>query len=437
MKKKPEILPEMVELNINDIRANPHQPRQYFDKGKLQILTDSIKENGLNTPIQIAWEDFGDGKKATLNDGERRLRAMKHAGFKKLRYGKEYIICDNTDLEYKGLIANCMREDLQPVEKGRAFLKILKRRGITNIDIAINSVNRAKDWIDNNFLAKPSSRNYFIPEKTIEAVAKDMKMIGVSGTNAIDLLKITKLPKDIQVKIISAPPNSKIYKEKVKMNRFGNMQKRKGNDRGEMIPISFARELARLGNDKMIRFFLKTAINRGWTARKLTLMVNDYLGSNFSPEQYIEAYQRGNKQTVRLGKNQKDELVGLTSSIDNMSSTLTSWRTINLIAMAEAFKQKEFAISGKGLLVSATRLKQALEGILLTTVELAKVKEEEKEIIKLPFKVVLTTPPKQRSGYRFTIPKDIADKFEGEVGDTIELTINSIIKENCFVSKAE
>jgi len=323
---------EMLELNINEIRTNPHQPRSYFDDGKLQILGESIHEHGLNTPIELVWDVRNDGKKATLKDGERRVRAMKlpinQKGYTTLHYGREYIIVEvksDADLEYGCLIANCMREDLQPVEKGRAFLKILERRGIKDIDMAINSVNRAKDYVDNNFISEPSSRNYFVSKETIKLVAKDMKMIGVSGTNAVDLLKITRLPKDIQKKIFFAPPNTKIVTEKMVINRHGDMIQRKGNDRGELIPISFGRELARLNDDKIVRFFLKNALRRGWTQRKLTLMINDFLEKKLSPDAYIEAYKNCCDKSIHA---KNDEINHLMLTMDKMSSTLTSWRTI-------------------------------------------------------------------------------------------------------------
>jgi ParB/RepB/Spo0J family partition protein len=428
---KMELKKEMMELDINEIRMNPHQPRHIFDEGKIIVLADSIKEFGLNTPIQLSWCEGKDGKKATLKDGERRIRAMKIAGLKKLKYGKEYIISDeeNEDLEVGGLIACCMREDLQPVEKGYALLKLLKRRGLTNLDMSINAVNRAKDYVDNNFLSEPSQRNFFVSKETIMQVAKDMKMIGVSGTNAVDLLKITKLPKDIQNKVIFAPPNTKIYKEKLKMSRQGKLVKRKGNDRGELIPISFARDLVRLDNEKILRFFLRTAINRQWNSRKLTWMVNDYLGSNLTPERYIEAYNNGCKQSVRANQCKEKELTQLISTIDSMTSTLTSWRTINLVAIADAFKQKEFAISSKGLLSATTKLKQALESVLLTTVELSKVKEEERQVINLPFRVTLGTTPKMKAkAFRFTMPKELGEKAGVEVGDTVEMQLKAVIK---------
>ena len=420
---------EILEIDIEKIRTNPYQAREYFDEGKLKILADSIKEHGLDTPLQVVLDDKGDGKVATLKDGERRLRALKMVGYTKLRYGKEFIIIevkDDAELEYRGLIANCMREDLQPVEKGKALLKILERRGIKNVEMAINSINRAKDWTDNGFMAEPSSRNYFVDKETIMLVAKDMKMIGVSGTNAVDLIKITRLPQDMQKKIFFAPPNSKISKEKMKINRHGDMVKRKGNDRGEYIPISFARELTRLDNDKIIRFFLRTALEREWTNRKLTLMVNDYIEKKLSPDVYITLYERNCEKSKTQAKD--DEINHLMLTMDKMSSALTSWRTINLVALADSFKQMEFKVSGRGLLNSTKNLKDALEKILLNTEQLEKVKGQEKKFLNIPFKVDLTTAPKQRVGYRFSIPSEIAKNIQAELGDTLEIMIVAVVK---------
>ena len=420
---------EMMELDINEIRVNPHQARKYFDEGKLQILADSVKEHGLDTPIQVIWDKRDDGKKATLKDGERRLRALKLDGYKKLHYGKEYIIIevkDDAELEYRGLIANCMREDLQPVEKGYALLKILERRGIKNIEMAINSINRAKDYTDNSFMAEPSSRNFFVSKETIMLVAKDLKMIGVSGTNAVDLIKITRLAKDIQKKIFFAPPNTKIAKEKMKINRHGDMVKREGNDRGEFIPISFGRELARLDDDKIIRFFLRTAIEREWTQRKLSMMVSDYIEKKLSSEAYIELYKKNCERCLHSSK--YEEIDHLIATMDKMASSLTSWRTINLIALADGFKQKEVAISGKGLLSSTGKLKNSLEEMLLSTKQLSKVKEQEKKFLNIPFTVDLTTAPKQRVGYRFSIPSEVARKINAELGDTLEIMIVAVVK---------
>ena len=426
-----EIKKDMMKLKMKEIRMNPHQPRKNFDEGKILVLADSIKEFGVNTPIQLSWCEGKDGKKATLVDGERRIKAMKKAGYKELEYGKEYIIVDaktDDDYEYKGLIANCMREDLQPAEKGDALMSLMKRHGVENVDIAISVINRAKDYVNNNFIAEPSKRNHFIPKETIKKIARDMKTIGVSGTNAVDLLKITQLPKDIQKKVIFAPPNFRIHKEKVKVNRFGKMQERK--DDGEKIPISFARELARLENTRMIRFYVDKAIKNSWTSKKMKMMVNDFLSSRISAEKYIERYKQNNKRCNKERKNTKKEIEALTREIDSFASMLTSFRTINLVAMANVFNQKMFLVSSKGLRTATKKLLDDMDKVLDTTKEVLKKKDERKEQLpKKPFRVRLGKQPHMKAkAYRFTIPKEIGEALKLEYGDEVEMQINAVYR---------
>jgi len=418
---------EFMSLNVEDIVLNPHQPRKSFDEGKIEMLADSIREIGLNTPITVRYSEKDD--RVVLIDGERRLRALKQAGISEIHYGEDYIFkeVDEDKAEFSGLIANCMREDLQPCDKARAFLKILERRGIkgkNQIDVAINVVNRAKDYVDNSFLSEPSARNFYVPKKTVKQVAKDMKMVGISGTNAVDLLKILRLPGSIQKKIVFAPPNSRIHKEKMKLSRHGKMVERK-NDDGDFVPVSFARELARLDDTKLIHFLLGKSIEKNWTSKKLCLMVNDFLKSSITAEDYIRDY--GKKINGAKIENQH-ELHGLMRSMDRFSSTLTSFRIINLVAMADKFKQKEFMISGRGLLDSTDKLKGALQETLLTVKELSKIKENEKKVLGEPLNVKLTVPPNQRDGFRFSIPAEVSRKLDAEPGDTLEIQVNAIIK---------
>jgi hypothetical protein len=114
--------------------------------------------------------------------------------------------------------------------------------------------------------------------------------------------------------------------------------------------------------------------------------------------------------------------------MDNFSSTLTSFRTINLFAMSSNFNQKMFMVSGTGLRASTQKLLHVLDDMLLTTRELLKVRESERKILNIPFKVTLTTPPKQRNGFRFTIPVELAQKIDAKIGDTLEIQINALIK---------
>jgi len=102
---------KLKEIPIKDIRPNPLQPREHFDKEKIQELSDSIKEAGLIQPIVVKPK----GKQFQVIAGERRWRALQLLKDKKV----PSIIRDVDDLIAKelSLIENWHREDLTSVER--------------------------------------------------------------------------------------------------------------------------------------------------------------------------------------------------------------------------------------------------------------------------------------------------------------------------------
>ena len=103
-------------ISIRSIKPNPHQPRQKFDETSLEELTASIKEKGSLTPITVQKE----GNQFILIAGERRLRASKKAGLKKIPV---YIIdvADDAEMIEMALIENIQRENLTPIEEAEAY----------------------------------------------------------------------------------------------------------------------------------------------------------------------------------------------------------------------------------------------------------------------------------------------------------------------------
>ena len=69
------------EIALSQIIANPDQPRRTFDEEALEELADSIREHGVISPITL--RDNGDGSYMIIA-GERRFRASKLAGLKKI-----------------------------------------------------------------------------------------------------------------------------------------------------------------------------------------------------------------------------------------------------------------------------------------------------------------------------------------------------------------
>ncbi len=123
-------LDKVVELDILEVEPMLNQPRKKFDKEKLEELSSSIKEQGILQPILVVKTDDG----YTIVAGERRWRAAKMAGLKKI----PAIIKDYTDTKKKqvALIENIQREDLNIVEVARAIKELMDIDGYTQAEVA-------------------------------------------------------------------------------------------------------------------------------------------------------------------------------------------------------------------------------------------------------------------------------------------------------------
>ncbi len=133
---------EIVELNIDDLRSNPYQPRQSFDETKLQELADSIKEYGVLEPIIVKKSVKG----YEIVAGERRTKACILAGVKTI----PAIIRDfsDEDMMQIAVLENIQREDLNPIEEAEAYSKLLKVLNITQEELG-KKLGKSRSHITN------------------------------------------------------------------------------------------------------------------------------------------------------------------------------------------------------------------------------------------------------------------------------------------------
>ena len=119
------------EIDLNNISANPKQPRTVFDEEQLTELALSIKEVGLLQPPVV--RSIGNGKYQLIM-GERRFRAAKLAGLKSI----PVIIRQTTDdqLLREALIENIHRSQLNPLEEGAAYQQLLNDFSYTHDELA-------------------------------------------------------------------------------------------------------------------------------------------------------------------------------------------------------------------------------------------------------------------------------------------------------------
>lgn len=148
------------EINLDDLRSNPYQPRKVFDDEKLEELTNSILEFGVIEPIIV--------KKSTIKGyeivaGERRTLAARRAGLKTI----PAIIRDFTDDEMMtiALLENIQRENLNIIEEAMAYKNMIESMHLTQDELA--------------------------------------KKLGKSRSHVTNILGILKLPKKVQDMVLN------------------------------------------------------------------------------------------------------------------------------------------------------------------------------------------------------------------------------------------
>ena len=131
------------EISISKIKTNQYQPRTTFDEKKLQELSESIKKHGVVQPILVREEGSG----FELVAGERRMRASKLAGLKKI----PAVITKATDIQSLeiAILENVQREDLNPLEVSKGYQRLKDEFGYTQEQVA-KSVGKPRSSIANS-----------------------------------------------------------------------------------------------------------------------------------------------------------------------------------------------------------------------------------------------------------------------------------------------
>ena len=118
------------EIALNEIHANPNQPRKNFDEEALNELAASIRTHGVIQPIVVNKDNDG----YLIIAGERRWRAAKIAGLDTI----PCIIKNYTERQIKeiSIIENLQREDLNPIEAARAIRQLMDEYNFTQETVA-------------------------------------------------------------------------------------------------------------------------------------------------------------------------------------------------------------------------------------------------------------------------------------------------------------
>ena len=133
---------EIIELNLDEIRPNPYQPRKVFKEESLKELAESIKINGVFQPIIVKKSIKG----YDLVAGERRFRASKLAGKQTI----PAIIRDfseNQMIEI-ALLENLQRENLNVIEEALAYKSMIEKLNLTQEELS-TKVSKSRSHITN------------------------------------------------------------------------------------------------------------------------------------------------------------------------------------------------------------------------------------------------------------------------------------------------
>jgi ParB family transcriptional regulator, chromosome partitioning protein len=117
-------------LPVEQIHANPYQPRKLFDEDEIGHLSESIKNHGVLQPLVVRVV----GEQYQLIAGERRLRAAQVAGLREVPVS--IVNFDDQQVFEASLAENIQRSDLNAIEKAQGFKDYLDRYHVTQEQLA-------------------------------------------------------------------------------------------------------------------------------------------------------------------------------------------------------------------------------------------------------------------------------------------------------------
>jgi len=243
------------ECDINAIIPNKYQPRTHFKKEELDGLAESIKENGIIQPLIVTHTETTGCYE--LVAGERRLRASKFIGLKKVPVVLKEIDNHETLLEL-ALIENIQRTDLNPIEEAQAYEQLIQKFSYTQEDAA-KHVGKNRSTVTNIL------RLLKLPDHIKEDISKGL----LSEGHGRSLLKLIDNPIELQEtrnsiikKGMSVRQTEKFIKKLALVHR--SLDSAQNSTTREEIPETYKRSLVnKLTNGLNSKVIINQNGNRG------------------------------------------------------------------------------------------------------------------------------------------------------------------------------
>jgi ParB family transcriptional regulator, chromosome partitioning protein len=157
--------PRLVDIPVDSVVPNPHQPRVHFDEESLSDLASSIREIGVLQPILV--RPVGDGS-YQLIAGERRWRAARRAGLAMI----PAIVRETDDLGSveRALVENLHRQDLTPLEEAAAYQQLIEDFSLTHEQVATR-VGKSRSAVTNTLrlMSLPAAIQHLLADGRLSA----------------------------------------------------------------------------------------------------------------------------------------------------------------------------------------------------------------------------------------------------------------------------
>ncbi len=306
-------------IEVEKVRPNPHQPRHDFDEARLRDLSESIRQYGVLQPLVVTRSEMErpDGGITVIYElisGERRLRASKLAGLLQvpviIRSGTE-------DAKLKlelAIIENLQREDLNPVDRARAFERLVTEFHFKHIDVA-KKVGKSREYVTNSLriLSLPPEMITALSEgKISEGHTRPLLMLGTRPEEQ------TTLFKEIMLKRLTVRESENISRKIA----YDRARKKDASTDPEIIEIEESMteslgtrvhiEQKEVGGKILIDFFsnddLRTIVNllKANNPKKPTEMLEKYLATQ-APGTNPPELAENASQSVEINDKPKEE----------------------------------------------------------------------------------------------------------------------------------
>lgn len=245
---------QIVEINLDELKSNPYQPRKIFDDDALQDLASSIKEHGVFQPIIVKKTIKG----YNIIAGERRAKASKLAGKKTI----PAIIKDFTDEEMMqiALLENLQREDLSAIEEAKAYKSIIESLRITQDELA-KKIGKSRSHITNmlGLLRLPLSvQDLVLYDKISMGHARVLSKL--ESHDQIEELANKTISEDLSVRELEELANGKKFVRKTPINRASKTKEYKYIEKA--IKEKLDTKVSISGNKIKITFVSKEDLDR-------------------------------------------------------------------------------------------------------------------------------------------------------------------------------